>query len=1665
MINFKISLLSPIILENNVHFIQTILTDFLDQETKYHDISNYERSTPSVTHLSHFEYTFNEKYAEEENNQKTLTFEMNKTITNENSIYDNPFINFLHIGSLILFEDKYHNQHLFSIKQINYEPSEFNILYKITCQDTFSYTMAKQKDGYTIENNIESDDFIGAFNIDFWTQKIVKDCYITYDYLPLTSGLCQLENGDLITFSNLDELQENGSVKIKKIIKETYSPVDDKELFTTFPFEGSGTASAILIALGQELGMHLKVAEVLARTTITLSDSQLKELYDVNDYQLVINDILTIKKFFWFEPAKNIKRLDSTYYTPRSSIQKFDMGHNGESLTTILNIEGPTIGNEEITLLPVVTPFFSKVFNNSDFWATSNYEVGMFTKLVKGYSLIGCEDTLSHNGFKIDSIEYITPYIKINIGYSPNLKTLLPLYDTITTVYEAEQKIPSSLKISTGDDIIIVNSYNSIWTLHIENNEDVKTMILGVDEIPSNVKINEDTIIYITIPYAYNFVNYSDANIYLHLKHTPSSEDLEFATVADACPWLENKIIDFSYFLRNNIISANEYGQLMSMFQNNLRRINGQLLVYSYQYYNALHQRTAELASLTNSLDAIGASVEHLFVNNYAKKGININTTDFELSYNALFAKGTQDGEKRKSILNYNDLKAEYINKFCNAQQRFLKNIKNFKDYFNAPITVPTIYQYKLSFENIASNRYVYSYNYKDYQPLTTSILKNQMIYNDNKKSATYGKPYYPIYRKMTIGAEDSYIKILLADSSMIGTLYLPNSDTNYQATSAQEYYNEDYQYYKQIIDNNSTEYALCSPEDIVKNYILHTNKTYYYRKDLTNKTLTLTSEDTNGNRWNSILNQFKTWFKPRALSYIYASPNWEWDEADNWEYKYYKIFNAYLPISSYVDSSNDSKQYTAVTPENSHSYYFPCQPIGLTGKLVGHSITHFTLGAAGHIFWSLISKWINSSKACQILDVEGVARYDLTLANIQEYNSSKHPIIYTNAMEVYDKWCDSIRPFYTLNGIDALEETEDVFTITTGITPQLAGAHELAYKYNNIYWIKNDDEYINATLTYVLIPLDKDNFISDDKFNDFLEALGNTINPLTDVDIYPLIASAIQLPSSIWTIEDTTTTKNYNKMTKEELISSSRGVLQYQNNQDKNNGLLKIVQGDNEVIVALCELRNYTLEQVTVGNFDYSKPFYDSYNTPINMLKEEGIVVGLYKKPDDFILADNFDISKIYYIKENNEYSQLYTILSLPLNNCYYKPDNSYISTFDSNNITNFTIDLTRQDKKTLEQSTISVTLDFTGNNTINVRIDDFDALIFTKEITDLNINQIIKTNGDFWYNYYRDIDNPVFNARAAGIEAQLTEYWNQAYVASKYCDYFLPETWTISIEGVANQFASLLYNIIQPNADIELYNIELLPSLLPDVAIYSHGDMTQLKKYKYVIDNNYPTVSSLAMRPIQDMFTSIGANPQDWNVIESGITTYYYNRDSSSGMSWAKFLEIFNLKYPEISGQYKMGFIILNKRYQDCPQNQYFFFKEQQQALWRKIYQKYNFLILEKTYKNDTAATSTDLLKLAQFAFKDYSQPETNYNISIIDLASLSNYDGSEVRIGDGIRIQSNEYYELHDDVFRDLSQYLFVTNISYDCRKATDISLGVNAIKYQDKLIQKLISVLVK
>ena len=128
-------------------------------------------------------------------------------------------------------------------------------------------------------------------------------------------------------------------------------------------------------------------------------------------------------------------------------------------------------------------------------------------------------------------------------------------------------------------------------------------------------------------------VKVNSAEIYMRWFRDVSDEELQFAAIADQCPWLENKLIDFSYFANHDLITKYDELLLNNTINNSLRKVNGQLMQYTKQYYEALHSKTKTVADITNSFDMLGAEMEASLYSPYSKEG-GVKDDKFESVYN-----------------------------------------------------------------------------------------------------------------------------------------------------------------------------------------------------------------------------------------------------------------------------------------------------------------------------------------------------------------------------------------------------------------------------------------------------------------------------------------------------------------------------------------------------------------------------------------------------------------------------------------------------------------------------------------------------------------------------------------------------------------------------------------------------------------------------------------------------------------------------------------------------------------------------------------------------------------------------------------------------------------------------------------------------------------------
>lgn len=693
MARFKLSLIIPnndMVFNDNLTnqtetYLFHVITDYQDQQSEFK--INKDKTNVLKTHT--VAYTYNEKLATHKNGQQELTFSMDDKVCIDEEWIENPFARILRTGVQIELQDKFKNRKLFTVNKIQYNFNNTSIVYQVTCQDSFTYQLNRQNSGYTLINDETSADFIGALSADKWAEKIAHDCYITYKYLPLWKGLYQDTNGVLHEFNAPGETVENtislgitGDLnQVDKIIKPIYNTKTYAEFYETFPFSASNvSANAALIAVAETLGLQLSVVEGLE------SFNQARP-----------GDPIKYAKYFFFSPTKN-PEVSGLTYSPLRDIQSFGLNFSGDSLTTVLNIKSTTWNDEEIGVFPTLPSFFNTLFMSND-WKDTKYYNGFYTDIVKGENYgytFQPDQSLNYFNFKED--DNSNEYYLIDDDHDPNTDGIeingqrywkaqinqlkwQSYYNKIRFYWEDQNNITSFVTGPTN--FISINSLQSNDMICFAYINDSDIQVFKQDEIITREINNNNWYLLIKRPSNDPNTNRLNLNtLFFTITRDYTDEELEFARIAESCPWLENKIMDFNYFVRQGILSKYEYEGLMTWLLNGLRVINGQLMCLANAYYYALHERTKILSRLEADTDALGATFYASVVEPYTKSGmISSNISEFINTYHQLFESDNTDNQEN-GLLSINNIIGDRFNKFFSAEQRFLQHMYNFRKYF-----------------------------------------------------------------------------------------------------------------------------------------------------------------------------------------------------------------------------------------------------------------------------------------------------------------------------------------------------------------------------------------------------------------------------------------------------------------------------------------------------------------------------------------------------------------------------------------------------------------------------------------------------------------------------------------------------------------------------------------------------------------------------------------------------------------------------------------------------------------------------------------------------------------------------------------------------------------------------------------------------------------------
>lgn len=1789
MAYFKLSLLTKVYdLYNENKYIKNVISEFYGNNKK-EELLKYENSSHSdsfvnetinMTDVYTKAYSYNEKLSLHQQGQKDLTFSLDKNILDDDVWKENPFASKIKCGSQLLLEDKYNNLMLFTVKNVGYTITENNLTYSFTCQDSFSFTLSKQNDGYSISNDINSQNFIGALNIDSWTNKIIEDCKISYKYINLATPLFLFTDGTATTF-----LSDNKQVS--KILKTGYvKNTENADLYETIPFSCSSTsAKGALVSLGEQLGLSINTATIL------------KNKEEGNFIELVT--------YFWYEMSKK-DTVSGLKYSPFRNINSFNLSQNSDSLLTILNINSRTLSSgEEVTPLSKVSPAFVTLFN-SEYWKKfSIYQTGMYTDLLTGAyftanldnyilkKVVGQPDDLEDDEIGVN-LSSSTFYVNITEEEFKKYS----LYDK--TIFEKDKITCGFSAIIEGEERV----FDATNTTIVQGFSQVNNQYLIKFQFPS-------------IPHIVEIDLITNLQLYVYFQKDYTDEDEAFAKIADQLPYLENKLIDFNYFTKNNLISKTQDKDIKNILYNDLRKVNSEILLNANIYYNRIHKQTEYLATMTNGIDNVGAELSRI-TDIYKEKGKvdnydvnNIYTRWNLLQYNVSGAAQSSQTDISGSYLTsgFIDLyktTSDYMRKFLNARQRCLKNLYNFKNYFEEKLDDRYTHLYRVQIvvqdENNPVNLYRFDATNTDtYNVLSESFANNYknffswendkaadyhnlLLYNNDNQHTIFDKDNYLItktnYNNIRfhiyedILKQESYYskydknikylrevcfiraKTILELFNISANVYIDSFNLKISTNSGGtvnckiSLYDKDYNYFicNKIFEdgqsfshlyllNGSTivvegiEYS--SPEQEIEN-LIYVNKvlTNTDRELIQQDTINFVKDDTYGGLvFYQEINQydiFKNYlwrnkddlalyikkdftYKPltelltgnTVESYAFYPLKYPYANISNAHVGWGKYFNveiyrmikslrnddmiptdmmvqqgplfgktAILTFGSYsstasklnVDFDDDYNLfYSAEAKRNSlYIFNYPLNEyfIETGSEYKKHLIPTNT---SYQNFYTItrnnddekVSSLANNGTYCS-LDSDGsidgtgtgivIARYFNHLFNgfVSEFPKS---------------FFYSTEPIYSITG-----EDNDKIAYTFGnlvniynTTPSsLASAwYKKTITYNQVVW---GNDYFNNHSNLNFLVIKKDRFLIDSN-----EQIPSELNQYIYYDIIQKseVLTGREIREKFWSKRDSI---------------------------DDEYAFYLIINGHIQLIdnnITEEEFYNAIIVD-EYGTKQTASSLYDRTTDAVTYLYHVEEHVEINPKSINYNLYDHLLDNK--YELYNDRGEKIYTINQL-FGNLLYKEPQTYIYYVFDKTIPQ-DVRLHRYNDQSTTPDIIWYSFDVSGiegSESIQqygyAPYSDFSYTVQVTEV-ELGIDALELTNGTFWYyftlNENIDLGENKLIPReyAAMIESTLQEYWNEAYASSLLCDIFIPEEWRIKQEQVKNNFDVILYYVKDGGFNVELntlyvpivskikdksYSItwDIREPLQDNTDIYTYNQISLEQQAE--VDNMIKYSQNVTTDCL--FFTKL-SDEASYYVIERG------------GCDWSTFLNnCANIYLPGYTGWNGVAINYLTSHFVDYGKSKYEELLEKRNNIWRQLYNKYPYLLLEGSYSNDSATTPEDLLTMAKYDFEDKKYPEKSYSISLIDLIqdietvddngtyNPAFYHEPELHIGESIKVDADDYTDNVDDIYEALSQLLFITDIVRDLRNDGNCQITVNTIKYKDKLIRRLAKLIKK
>lgn len=132
-----------------------------------------------------------------------------------------------------------------------------------------------------------------------------------------------------------------------------------------------------------------------------------------------------------------------------------------------------------------------------------------------------------------------------------------------------------------------------------------------------------------------------------------------------------------------------------------------------------------------------------------------------------------------------------------------------------------------------------------------------------------------------------------------------------------------------------------------------------------------------------------------------------------------------------------------------------------------------------------------------------------------------------------------------------------------------------------------------------------------------------------------------------------------------------------------------------------------------------------------------------------------------------------------------------------------------------------------------------------------------------------YKNSNLSLLQEKAFQIETQLTEYWTQAFVASKNCEYFLPEFWQQSGSHV-NKFASDIVLVSYDN-DGSIKNVSLSSKFIPEVLLYIENSNILSTAYNFEYEGGQQVSEDTEINSINEQNYITGSEFKNHSVFKT--------------------------------------------------------------------------------------------------------------------------------------------------------------------------------------------------